>query len=1236
MPSDPSFISSHPSAASSSSRSHYSTLATEHEDSAPLDRHNAAHQRTTSATFQRSAGDRDGEPVPGNDLLRRRKPRRSGGFLLESAFDGMEDEPQEHEVVQDEPRPIDYKGKARAEPASKPDRSSKKKSRVTRIRNALGGSLRSSPLAKEVLRSEPQDGDGETSKQYNEDGRLSKDSHRASSSQGNNGAADSWDQSSESNLRPSQPAFDPTQIVHMALNLSESRRRNLSAGQLAAPLTNNRRVASLVLPPPTSVLQGSYQGFQRGGSMRTALNDQRRISRNVSPSQTGRSSPKSRHASSPINHSPTLFKADVPLDIQFSPATIARAERFQNYMELHTQYIKLMECLPELRPQSHQNARHERGRKFNPLQFIRNRKSRARARQALDPDENQWRNAPLVAHWVDTVIEASSRSDFHQDDRVRLPVYKNDSVYETPQDQVKKRPRMDWGTAPNELLADVYWLEQGENRFLIEDNHGNKIFPTRHSAHLLPPRSSQESRRPSHERSRSANGSTLDFPVGRASFDSERSVSDAGSERGRDQKHRMPESRDGSTRRHRMLPWSRARSRSSSGSSDSDGNGSDSRRPRSEVLRLTHEENTGPLKLHMKGIMNEESQRRSRSPDLLTPGTPDKWGNGQRFSISLSQDNDNALDPEPDPEKKLIERQSTFSSSASGLGHKKTDSTAREDHGPRISFEEDDSSRPVTPSSAKFAPLIGIDLSPPPSRNPSLSRRTSPTRKSKLSRLPFIRGKNKGSRDDIDLNEFANESGSSRQPSGETGDPSTTSLEKPTLKSTVSHKKNNSVNSLNQPESRGRKEGKDKEKEPQSAVTRFFKHGRIGELVKETSKVGDVIWKKEQPPDGGRERQEGEPRFEDISSESDTESDVNSLEANGKFRPSTVERQSAKPRYFDNLPTFKRTSAAPHDHIHRQQIDQIGQRSPRFDRLAPPSLDLSRVTSESSTVVMGSSQDERRQSYGFGDAAGASANLQEALDVPGRIKRGYPPTGLAKIPPRDRSRRASSINLEASIASGQQRHWSISDADHIPHPPGLSVSKADIARVRALLLCSGIKAAEIARRANSIRAPPPFLLEAAETANAQLIRVSRKEEHVLAARILSTDLENSTRDLNIAARTFNENKVAVLNEQLNALLALVADGLMSSVHEIADIADKELTTLTGDKTLQVREVNDRVEALWRRKRRRLRWIRRGGFLLLEWVLLGVMWWVWLIVVVVRSFIGVFGGFFRFVRWLFFL
>jgi len=32
-----------------------------------------------------------------------------------------------------------------------------------------------------------------------------------------------------------QPAIDPNQLVHMALNLSESRRRNLSAGQLLAP-----------------------------------------------------------------------------------------------------------------------------------------------------------------------------------------------------------------------------------------------------------------------------------------------------------------------------------------------------------------------------------------------------------------------------------------------------------------------------------------------------------------------------------------------------------------------------------------------------------------------------------------------------------------------------------------------------------------------------------------------------------------------------------------------------------------------------------------------------------------------------------------------------------------------------------------------------------------------------------------------------------------------------------------
>ena len=53
------------------------------------------------------------------------------------------------------------------------------------------------------------------------------------------------------------------------------------------------------------------------------------------------------------------------------------------------------------------------------------------------------------------------------------------------------------------------------------------------------------------------------------------------------------------------------------------------------------------------------------------------------------------------------------------------------------------------------------------------------TRKSKLAKLPFIRGRHKGDRDHDDLADFHPESGGSRQASGESNDPLTAIKDKP-------------------------------------------------------------------------------------------------------------------------------------------------------------------------------------------------------------------------------------------------------------------------------------------------------------------------------------------------------------------------------------------------------------------------------------------------------------------------
>jgi hypothetical protein len=61
-----------------------------------------------------------------------------------------------------------------------------------------------------------------------------------------------------------------------------------------------------------------------------------------------------------------------------------------------------------------------------------------------------------------------------------------------------------------------------------------------------------------------------------------------------------------------------------------------------------------------------------------------------------------------------------------------------------------------------------------------------------------------------------------------------------------------------------------------------------------------------------------------------------------------------------------------------------------------------------------------------------------------------------------------------------------------------------------------------------------------------------------------------------------------------------------------------------------------MDKMIRRRRRRFRWLRRGGWVLVEWLLVGVMWYVWFMVVLTRVVMGVGKGVVRSFRWLFWL
>ncbi|KAF2084467.1 hypothetical protein K490DRAFT_68776 [Saccharata proteae CBS 121410] len=1207
--------------------------------------------------------------VSGKESRMRRQPhRRSGGFLLESAFPAEEpaQRPQRHSLLDGL---VDK---------SKLTISKRRKSKSPASNSSSHGGYGAGSSAAGSL--------GEPDREARHDGRSSIETRSSQSGSANaQGLAidvGEQDQSAQSDGGSSAAGIDPAQIVHMALNLSESRRRHLGAGQLVAPpLTNNRRIASGGLSPSGSPMSQSYHAYGTGGSLREHLQQQRRISRNISPSNRPHGS-NSRHVS--LANSGTLDPTSIATQpgqafgYNFSAATIARAEKARIFIELSHEYRRLIRHLPPLRPNSEapgnfnyvassiphtsnfelkrtpsgRGQEYNLGRMYNPLQFIRNRKLRARERRKLDPDVHEFEDVERVKAWVDSVEAATERKQYRHDDTVSLPPFKNgQSVLEEGQEVLSsnkdqhslftgksKRPRMDWALFPSELLADAVWLEQNSHKELIEDRNGNKLFPNRRSMSSIRPRMSKESHRHPENRRLSTVES---IPGGHSSESRTLDTSEDGSHRGRKKRHFLSGLRDSSSERVKRHGWrSRGRSSSSSGLSSSSDDTS-TRRKRLDRRLTDHEENTGPLERHMKAMAEQEAKK-ANSTTSASVGSPDKWGASQP---ARGRPTSSTAD-----EEELMGRNGSISKPLSKKPRRNlsklldTDVTQK-----RFSFE--DSSVPTTPFQSNFG---GEPSSP-------LSRVGSPERKSKLSKIPFFRSDGNAKHHKIEATEPSVEATANlKQGTGEPAEPGRLSIDQPARPNINkfplrTHKTTESLNSLaEEPERKYSKEKKDI-KEPSSAVTRFFKGVR-----NEGTKVGDFIFKKDRP------REDSESFVSsDIQDSDDADTDTETANDSSTNRQLKANNHSdgieelgnvteTEPTYhMDNLPAFKPTNTQEQattspgtgpkieDPVQAQQIaNKERGRSSRFNRLAPPQIDMTNVSRSSSPALSHIYEQEPSEDVYLKPVETSRSRsrspsqvrncLNKALEVPGGVGRGGIPN-ISTLSRFDASRGRSSSR--PSLPG--HRHWSISDQGRRPSAfdADAVVTKADVARVRALLICSGIKAKEITRRAESIRSdPPPFLSRVAETSHTHLMGVPRKEEHVLAAKILSTELLNTSNDVAEAVERFQLGIVQELHQALAELKGQVADDLTPRVHNCADEAEGFIREMTSGYTLAAKAVCDRVDMMGRARRRHMRWVRRLGWVLLEWTVLGLMWWVWLVVVVIRAGLTAVGGLWKGVKW----
>jgi hypothetical protein len=148
--------------------------------------------------------------------------------------------------------------------------------------------------------------------------------------------------------------------------------------------------------------------------------------------------------------------------------------------------------------------------------------------------------------------------------------------------------------------------------------------------------------------------------------------------------------------------------------------------------------------------------------------------------------------------------------------------------------------------------------------------------------------------------------------------------------------------------------------------------------------------------------------------------------------------------------------------------------------------------------------------------------------------------------------------------------------------------------------------------------------------------VSQTELYPLVAAALGTSIQATGQQWQTSVDEFATGAMPGLQRRVDALRHKVARELLDLTRSAADEADEVSRDLVVGQRLKVKLAVDVIEKLLRRRRRRFRWVRRAGWLAVEWVLVGFMWYVWFLVMIARLFVGIGNGLLGGIRWLLWL
>lgn len=1080
----------------------------------------------------------------------------------------------------------------------------------------------------------------------------------------------SSDQATPSPMQPQTVDVDSTQIVNMALNLSESRR-----------IASTRRNVSRTHPPGLASLPDASQG----GSLRQHLQQQRKNSRGGSPRPAQPSSPRipfgTVRASSPLQSVGFEGGHETSYRWHFTPSTLARAQKAKEQLELMAQYRRLLELVPPLTPEhsrpltsapstpangaravkfgTQRGNAASQGRPYNPLQYIRNRKVRARERKVIDGEAQGFSDVDAVTAWVDTIADkSSSNQSLSTSTSCHMPAFPGATEcdsHASPESVAKaaartRRPRVDWFFDPCDMIADAYWLEQDHHKQLIEDRQRRKIFP------------------PALELSRPASRQAEDVSAGITPYSIKtlddveadldpaethsRADGDLSQVRTREKAKQKLHDITGFHHRHSsslhgpqdVLRLRRTSFSDLSESDNEDKNGAKQQPRRGRAGTLSSDPND-LLQKQMLEILAKEARENQITDvpetvieqDEPAEGAPmDHSASSKAVSRSHSRKGSTADADDTSKRPSVVRRHSPH---RHRFGQFSLDLADRLRH----YSTDDDSSAPVSPQQEKnehaILSLGNATISPP------WSRSGSPIRHRLIKTVTS--GQDKHDKHDK-YDKHDKHSGNLGNTSVEdvTGkDDRRDSLNEPVTpeeRLTQSNKRQISPGRKMQHVSshdsyRGhRSTNSVKLRDEQSVGLRgMFKGPRIDNVLRGgVSKLGDMLWRK----DGSSEA----PAEVDSTDESESEA------SRGRLRP-TLSRQPSKRKdvrhqaskhFFDAMPQFHPVSESRH-HTRADSKSRLepgsadlsrsqSHQSARFDLLKPPGLDM-RV--RSSSVSPPSVRNGTHPS---------DTDVSDAASSQQRISAGV----------RAADRRLSAIiGLPQFAEDSRSASQSWLQGGRRPSVPRAQLSKREFARMRTLILSSGIKAMEISRRCHSQNIPIDSNFAITEpspipwTAIAKLSpdpselysqAHMRCDLYPLAARHLSSTIQTSAQRWQSSVDRFTSSTAPTLHRRLGTLRSRVADDLSERTREASDLADETGRDLALTQPLKVKHVQDLVEKLMRRRRRRFRWTRRALWLGVEWVLVGFMWYVWFVVTILRLVLGVGKGMWAGVRWLLWL